>query len=155
MEEGRRAQRDAQPDLPLPRAHGVRHDAVKPDGRQQQREPAEEYGDERDEPLLRHRRLDQLIEGPERERGWSPDSRLLYLLLERDGFRDLYAQRIDPERGMPVANPSVVQHLHDLRLRWGFTSHGTAIVTGAFVFSQVESTGGIWMLDTTSGQPRP
>ena len=28
----------------------------------------------------------------ERACGWSPDGRLLYLLLERDGFRDLYAQ---------------------------------------------------------------
>ena len=55
-------------DLALPRAHGVRDDAVEADGRQQQRETAEECGDERDEPLLRDRRLDQLIERPERER---------------------------------------------------------------------------------------
>ena len=62
-----RAQRHAQPNLRLPRAHGVRDDAVEADGRQQQREPAEEGGEHRDEPLLRDRRLDQLIEGPERE----------------------------------------------------------------------------------------
>ena len=52
----------------LPRAHGVSDDAVEADGRQQQREPAEESRDERDEPLLRDRRLHQLIERPERER---------------------------------------------------------------------------------------
>ena len=83
----------------------------------------------------------------ERACGWSPDSRLLYLLLERDGFRDLYAQRIDSERGKAVADPVLVHHLHDPRMRWGSTSHGTAIVNGAFVLSQVESTGGIWLLD--------
>ncbi len=43
----------------------------------------------------------------ERACGWSPDGRLLYLLLERDGFRDLYAQRIDPARGAPVGQPFV------------------------------------------------
>ena len=83
----------------------------------------------------------------ERACGWSPDSRLLYLLLERDGFRDLYAQRIDSERGTPVGGPFLVQHLHDPRMRWGSSSFGTAIVNGAFVYSQVESTGRIWLLD--------
>ena len=83
----------------------------------------------------------------ERACGWSPDGRLLYLLLERDGFRDLYAQRIDPARGAPVGQPFVVQHLHDPRRRWGSTPFGNAIVSNAFVFSQVETTGTIWLLD--------
>jgi eukaryotic-like serine/threonine-protein kinase len=83
----------------------------------------------------------------ERACGWSPDSRLLYLLLERDGFRDLYAQRIDSVRGRPIGEPFIVQHLHDPRRRWGSTPYGTAIVENAFVFHQVESTGSIWLLD--------
>jgi eukaryotic-like serine/threonine-protein kinase len=83
----------------------------------------------------------------ERACGWSPDGRLLYLLLERDGFRDLYAQRVDPVRGTPAGEPFIVQHLHDPRRRWGSTPYGTAIVSNAFVFNQVESTGSIWLLD--------
>ena len=67
----------------------------------------------------------------ERACGWSPDGRWLYLLLERDGFRDLYAQRVDPARGTPVGEPVVVQHLHDPRRRWGSTPYGTAIVDNA------------------------
>jgi serine/threonine protein kinase len=82
----------------------------------------------------------------ERACGWSPDSRLLYLLLEQDGFRDLYAQRIDSVRGQPLGEPFIVQHLHDPRRRWGSTPLGTAIVRNAFVFSQVEITGSIWLL---------
>jgi hypothetical protein len=70
----------------------------------------------------------------ERACGWSPDGRLMYLLLERDGFRDLYAQRIDSARGRPVGEPFVVQHLHDPRRKWGSTPAGTAIVSNAFVF---------------------
>jgi len=72
---------------------------------------------------------------------------LLYLLLDRDGFRDLYAQRIDPTRGRPIGEPFVVQHLHDPRRRWGSTPIGTAIVSNAFVFSQIEMIGSIWLLD--------
>lgn len=83
----------------------------------------------------------------ERACGWSPDGRLLYLLLERDGFRDLYAQRVDTARGVPVGEPFVVKHLHDPRRRWGSTPFGTAIVSNAFVLSQVETTGSIWLLD--------
>jgi serine/threonine protein kinase/dipeptidyl aminopeptidase/acylaminoacyl peptidase len=79
----------------------------------------------------------------ERACGWSPDGRLLYLLLERDGFRDLWAQRID--QGRPVGEPFVVQHLHDPRRRWGSTPYGTGIVKGAFVFNQTELVGSIWL----------
>jgi len=88
------------------------------------------------------------VEGSsQRACGWSPDGRLLYLLLERDGFRDLYAQRVDATRGTPVGEPFLVQHVHDPRRRWGSTPYGTAIVSRAFVFSQNESTGSIWLLD--------
>jgi hypothetical protein len=83
----------------------------------------------------------------ERACGWSPDGRLLYLLLEGDGFRDLYAQRVDTTRGIPVGEPFIVQHLHEPSRRWGSTPFGTAIVSNAFVFSQVEMTGSIWLLD--------
>jgi Tol biopolymer transport system component len=82
----------------------------------------------------------------ERPCGWSPDGRLLYLLLENDGFRDLYAQRVDPIRGTPVGAPFIVQHLHDPRRRWGSTPYGTGIVRNAFVFTQTESEGSIWLL---------
>jgi len=87
-------------------------------------------------------------ESGERACGWSPDSRLLYLLLERDGFRDLYAQRIDPAQGTPSGEPFLVQHLHEPRRQWGSTPYGTAIVSNAFVFNQTETTGSIWLLDS-------
>jgi Tol biopolymer transport system component len=87
-----------------------------------------------------------LAEGSvERACGWSPDSGLLYLLLDRDGFRDLYAQHVDRPRGRPVGEPFIVQHLHDPRRVWGSTPYGTAIVRNAFVFTQAELTGSIWL----------
>lgn len=67
--------------------------------------------------------------------------------LERDGFRDLYAQPIDPQRGAPEGEPFLVRHLHDPRRLWGSTPFGTAIVSNAFVFNQCELTGRIWLMD--------
>jgi len=81
----------------------------------------------------------------ERACGWSPDGQLIYLLLERDGFRDLWAQRIDRVHGAPSGDPFLVQHLHDPRRDRGSTPYGTAIVNGAFVFTQNERTGSIWL----------
>jgi hypothetical protein len=86
----------------------------------------------------------------ERSCGRPPDSRLLYLLLERDGCRDLYAQRIDQARGTPSGEPFIVQHLHDPTRRWGSTPFGNAIVSNAFVFTQVEMTGNIWLIDPST-----
>ena len=79
--------------------------------------------------------------------GWSPDSRLLYLLLESDGFRCLYAQHIDPRRGTPVGDPFLVRHFHDPQHVWGSTPFGTAITDRQFVFDQTEPSGNIWLLD--------
>jgi eukaryotic-like serine/threonine-protein kinase len=83
----------------------------------------------------------------ERPCGWSPDGRFLYLLLERDGFRDLYAQRIEARTGVPAGKPVAVAHFHDPRRRWGSTPFGSAVVRNAFVFTQVETTGSIWLLE--------
>ena len=91
----------------------------------------------------------------ERACGWSPDGSLLYLLIERDGFRDLYAQRIDTRRGAPIGEPFVVQHLHDPRRQWGSTPYGTAIVNRAFVFTQSEHTGTIWLMRPGSTEKNP
>jgi hypothetical protein len=82
----------------------------------------------------------------ERPCGWSPDGRLLYLLLERDGFRDLYAQRLDTATGARIGEPFLVQHFHDPRRSWGSTTLGSAIVNNAFVFTQVKTSGSIWLL---------
>jgi hypothetical protein len=89
----------------------------------------------------------------ERACGWSPDSRILYLLLESDGFRCLYGQRVDVGKGTPIGEPFLVQHLHDPRRTWGSTPLGTAIVPHAFVFTQVERSGSIWLAKAGNQQP--
>jgi Tol biopolymer transport system component len=92
------------------------------------------------------RTLPLVPDAADRTCGWSPDGRLLYLLLERDGFRDLYALRVDPATGRASGEPFVVHHIHDPRRRWGSTPYGTAIADNAFVFHQTEMTGRLWLL---------
>jgi serine/threonine protein kinase/Tol biopolymer transport system component len=84
-----------------------------------------------------------------RTAGMSPDGSLLYLLLERDGFRCLYSLKLDPATGQPRSEPSVVTHFHDEARRWGTTGLGSAVAANRFVASLYETTGNIWM--TTIG----
>jgi hypothetical protein len=82
----------------------------------------------------------------ERTCGWSPDGRLLYFLLERDGFRCLYAAPIDPRTGRTSGEVFAVAHFHNASREWGSTGYSSAVAKGIFVFNQVESSGNIWML---------
>ena len=48
---------------------------------------------------------------------WSPDGGLIYHVSERDGFRCIYAQRLDPATRRPIAGgPMEVQHFDSARL---------------------------------------
>jgi Tol biopolymer transport system component len=88
--------------------------------------------------------------GGERTVGWSPDGRLLYMLLEPDGFRCLYAVPIDPTRGAQAGPPFLVRHFHDPQQPLSSTPFGNGIVKDAFVFDQVEIAASIWLLDPRS-----
>ena len=83
--------------------------------------------------------------GSERSAGLLPDGRLMYLLLERDGFRCLYALRVDAATGRPAGEPFLVYHFHDASREWGSTGFGSATVTGMFLAELFETTGNIWM----------
>jgi hypothetical protein len=90
--------------------------------------------------------IHKLRQGGDRTCGWSPDSRLLYFLLENDGFRCLYSVPIDPRTGRAAGEMTAVAHFHSASREWGSTGFSSAVVSGLFVFNQVESSGNIWML---------
>ena len=85
------------------------------------------------------------INNADRATGWSPNSTILYLLLERDAFRCLYAVRIDPQSGHPQGDVFPVYHFHSARWRWGSTTRASAVVTGLFISGQYELSGNVWM----------
>jgi eukaryotic-like serine/threonine-protein kinase len=79
---------------------------------------------------------------------WSQDGRLVYLLLDSDGFRCLWAQRLDAAK-RPVGKPFAVLHSHGAAHAFISTGYGRSIAGGKFVFNQIETTGNVW---TTSAQ---
>ena len=79
---------------------------------------------------------------------WSPDGRLVYLLLDSDGFRCLWAQRLNSAH-RPEGLPFAVLHSHGAAHAFISTGFGRAIAGGKFVFNQIETTGNVW---TTNAQ---
>jgi Tol biopolymer transport system component len=87
-------------------------------------------------------------QGVERYADWSPDGNVLYYLSERDGFRCIQGQRLDPVTKHPAGPPFDVSHFHHARQSLGNGDPITTSPTVArdkMVFSMIETTGNIWM----------
>jgi hypothetical protein len=79
---------------------------------------------------------------------WSPDGRMIYFTSDRDGFRCLWAQRLDPTTRRPVGPPLPVYHFHTARrslLNAGVLRLEIAVARDKTVFNMGESTGNIWL----------
>jgi Tol biopolymer transport system component len=85
-----------------------------------------------------------------RPAGWSLDARVLYLLLDTDGFRCLWGQRVDAATGRLSGVPVAVRHFHDIN-EAASTSFGNPIVPDGFIFETVKRTGNLWRL-TVAGK---
>ena len=86
---------------------------------------------------------------------WSPDGNVLYYISARDGWRCLWAQRLNPVTKRAAGPPWAVHHIHrpsqglkqlGLEMRIGLSFGG-----GQLVFAQAERSGIIWMTNF----PRP
>lgn len=83
---------------------------------------------------------------------WSRDARLLYFISNRDSFRCVWAQPLDPSTKRPVESPVPVRHFHESRLSMNGMSQAMLLVSAAedkLVFSLEELTGNIWMMEQT------
>jgi hypothetical protein len=79
-----------------------------------------------------------------RPAGWSLDSRTVYLLLDTDGFRCLWSQRVDHESGAPIGKPVPVRHFH--RVVGMSTSFGNAVTAAGFLYEAEDATANLWKL---------
>ena len=85
----------------------------------------------------------------DREVKWSPDGGMLYFLSERDGFRCIWAERLDPKTKHPSGEPFPVYHFH--HSQQSLTSLGSpgkvglSVTTDGLLFSLAETTGNIWL----------
>jgi len=72
---------------------------------------------------------------------------VLYFVSERDGFRCLYARRLDPATKRPLGPSWALQHFHRARRSIIDTSKSWAKISVArdqLVFAMHEITGNIW-----------
>jgi Tol biopolymer transport system component/tRNA A-37 threonylcarbamoyl transferase component Bud32 len=86
---------------------------------------------------------------------WSPDGGLLYFTSERDGFRCVWAQHLDPTTRQPSGGPFPVFHAHSARRslqRVPLSLLEISVARDKLVFNMVERTGNIWL---ARPQPRP
>lgn len=85
----------------------------------------------------------------DRNVAWSPDGNLLYFLSQRDGFRCVWAQPLDPATKQPAGTASAVRHFHNPRQSLARVDRpsliGMSVARGRLIFAMSELTGNIWM----------
>ena len=80
---------------------------------------------------------------------WSPDGSLVYFISERDGFRCIWARRIDPRSRRPIQEPFAIHHAHgaSVSLRNALAVNlNLAVARDRLVFNAGVDTGNIWSL---------
>jgi Tol biopolymer transport system component/DNA-binding winged helix-turn-helix (wHTH) protein len=80
---------------------------------------------------------------------WSPDGNTLYFLSERDGFRCIWAQRLDAS-GRPAGAAIPIYHAHEARRSLLSVQVGAldmSVARDKIVFNMNERAGNVWMTD--------
>jgi eukaryotic-like serine/threonine-protein kinase len=80
---------------------------------------------------------------------WSPSGNLLYYTSTRDGFRCIWAQRLDPATKHPVGDPFAVLHFHSTvrsLSNVSLYSLETSVAPGKLMFVLGERRGNLWTL---------
>jgi Tol biopolymer transport system component len=81
---------------------------------------------------------------------WSAEGTLLYYVSDRDGFRCLWAQPLEPATKQPVGDPRALLHMHRRKTSIGNVDIRGIDVTvggGRLVFNVAESQGNIWLAE--------
>jgi len=81
---------------------------------------------------------------------WSPNGNWIYALSNRDGFRCIWAYRLDPQSRKPAGAPMAVFHFHGARLSANNAngiSQELSVARDKIVLNLGEITGNIWMTE--------
>ncbi len=88
---------------------------------------------------------------PQDKPRWSPDGNLLYYTSDVDGFRCIWARRLDPDTKRPIGEPLEVYHSHSARrslVNAGIPLFLELSVTANKLFFNLgETTGNVWMAE--------
>ena len=90
-----------------------------------------------------------LVQGESDLYRWSPDGNTVYFLSTRDGFRCVWAQRLNATTKEPVGDPFAIYHAHGARRSMqGLSDNGAiglAVARDKIVFTQAEHDGSIYI----------
>ena len=84
---------------------------------------------------------------------WSPDGNLLYYMSDADGFRCIWARRLNPTTKQPAGQPFAVYHSHMARRSLMNAWPGVLEISlspDRLFFNLAETTGNIWMAEPKS-----
>lgn len=81
---------------------------------------------------------------------WSPDGNLFYFTSDRDGWRCIWAQALNPVAKEPVGDPWPVQHFHTARrslLNVGNALAELAVAPKRLIFPLDEISANVWLME--------
>ena len=84
------------------------------------------------------------------EQRWSSDGNAIYILSERDGFRCVWVQPLEPSTKHPLGPPKEVYHFNNARLsprRLVMDEVGLSVTHDQFALTLTEVTGNLWMME--------
>jgi eukaryotic-like serine/threonine-protein kinase len=87
---------------------------------------------------------------PDDKPRWSPDGNLMYFISGRDGFKCLWAQKLDPATKKPLGAAFAVHHMHGIRASMAeIPAHYAAISVGQgkVVMPLADLKGNVWLLE--------
>jgi len=87
---------------------------------------------------------------PQDKGRWSPDGNLLYYTSDVDGFRCVWARRLDPSTKRPLGEPIDIYHSHSARrsvMNAGIPFLDLSLTADKLFFNLGETTGNIWMAE--------
>jgi Tol biopolymer transport system component len=83
----------------------------------------------------------------DRNLAWSPDGNMLYFLSDRDGFRCIWAQRLERANKKPLGPAFNVVHFHQASRSMVDAGFNIAVTPNSLVFALTDLTGNIWMVE--------
>jgi Tol biopolymer transport system component len=82
---------------------------------------------------------------------WSPDGNLMYFASQRDGYKCLWAQRLDPASKRPQGDAYPVRHLHSAHYAiLQVNQFGLSASQNDLFFNLGDLTGNLWMTRLSS-----
>jgi Tol biopolymer transport system component len=94
-----------------------------------------------------------LVDGSDYDRQpfWAPSGNLIYFLSERDGFRCVWGQRIDPATRRASGQPFGAHHMHQARYSLGAipdaATVGLSVAGGELFYASFELQANVWLAE--------